>query len=742
MDGRPLSKRHADRSSVRRHLSNEWRIGRRRCVAPMVLAVCAVLGWPALLYSSEVRTGDRADWQRLTRAGKAAYIQGDLDGAKTHCLKALRMAEDAHWDDVRLIHSLNNLASVRLQQGKLKEAERLLRRNLQVARNLGRQHEQYVPACLFNLAFVYKRQGRHAMALRECRQAVELLKKLHGVEHPNYAAGVNNLGDVYLASGQYDRSRSCYERSLAIFKQHLGPNNSRVAVCLSNLATVYRAQRKLDDAQRLLERANAIAKRVEFIPLSDAVLLQNNLAMIHFDKGEYSRAESLLASALRRMESRFGSSHPLVVDPLMSLADCHIRSGKTQQARALYRRAARIAGKRFPKSHRVHESIRKKLVCAERPTAKERLKRAEETNKKLLIERFSVGKYGRLMLLPLKFQGKQYSFLVDTGAPITLFDRSLKNRLGEVIRTIRVRTQNGVKQLQVFKSPNASIGSLSFKTAAPIVCADLTLLRQISGRDIRGILGMDFLHRHVIRIDFDHGELSFLKSADSATGAKVAITYNQNRTPSIEVVAAGIGKRSFAVSTGSIGSGTIALPDFRQLERTGAIQVVGNSIQATLTGQRKQRSGRLQTLRIGNVTGRGVIFRESAINTLGPGFLARFTVTFDFPNRIAYLKPGKNIAKPDEHDRSGLHLLRDGQNTIVKSVDKNSPASRAGIRPGDAIVSLNGMKVSHADLFTIRKKLSETATRMPVIYHRTGTDHEVRLELPRLARTKGSETNR
>ena len=741
MDGRHLPEQHADGRSVLRYLLGERTFGRPGCVSLMVLTVCAGLGWSELSHATEVRPDGHAGWRQCAEAGKAAYIQGDLKGAEAHCRKALRIAEDGHWKDRRLVHSLNNLASVRLQQGRLKEAERILQRALRVTRNLDRQHEQRVAACLFNLAFVHKRQGRHSLALRECQQAVELLKKIHGVKHLDYASGLNNLGDLYLASKQHDRSRRCYERSLAISNLCLGPHHLRVAVCLSNLATVFRAQGKLDDAQRVLERANAIAKRADFVASSDAVLLQNNLAMIYLDQRQYARAESLLGSALRSTESRFGSSHPLVIDPLMSLADCHIRSGRTQQAKALYHRAGRIAGKRLPRSHTVHESIRKKLAWVERTPEKETLKKGAETKERQLMERFPVGKNGRLILLPLKFEHKTYSFLVDTGAPITLFDSSLKNRLGEVIRTIRVRTQNGVKQLLVFKSPKATIGSLPVQTNGSIVCADLSQLRRVSGHNIRGILGMDFLRRHVIRIDCERGDLSFLKSANNAVGTKVVFTDNRNRTPSIEAVVAGIGKRMFAISTGSSGSGTITSSDFRQLKREGAIQVVGNAMQATLTGQQKQRSGRLQKLQIANVARKGVIFRESAINTLGLEFLACFTVTFDFPNRVAYLKPGKNFSEPDEHDRSGLHLLRDRRKTTVDSVDKNTPAARAGIRAGDVLVSLNGTKMSHMDLFTIRGRLSKAGAVIAVTYRRSGADHEARLILP-LARSNAFKTSR
>jgi S1-C subfamily serine protease len=39
----------------------------------------------------------------------------------------------------------------------------------------------------------------------------------------------------------------------------------------------------------------------------------------------------------------------------------------------------------------------------------------------------------------------------------------------------------------------------------------------------------------------------------------------------------------------------------------------------------------------------------------------------------------------DKEDMSGLHLLRDGETTIVYYVDENSPAFADGIKPKDII---------------------------------------------------------
>lgn len=87
---------------------------------------------------------------------------------------------------------------------------------------------------------------------------------------------------------------------------------------------------------------------------------------------------------------------------------------------------------------------------------------------------------------------------------------------------------------------------------------------------------------------------------------------------------------------------------------------------------------------------------------LGLGFFRRHNAIFDFANRMLYLEPGQNFSMPDKEDMSGLHLLRDGDGTIVYSVDENSPAYAGGIRPKDIIESVNGENAYSLTMKAIR----------------------------------------
>ena len=54
---------------------------------------------------------------------------------------------------------------------------------------------------------------------------------------------------------------------------------------------------------------------------------------------------------------------------------------------------------------------------------------------------------------------------------------------------------------------------------------------------------------------------------------------------------------------------------------------------------------------------------------------------------------------------SGLHLLRVSNQTIVHSVDKDSPAEKAGIRANDVILSLQNKDANEYDMQELRRFL-------------------------------------
>jgi hypothetical protein len=119
--------------------------------------------------------------------------------------------------------------------------------------------------------------------------------------------------------------------------------------------------------------------------------------------------------------------------------------------------------------------------------------------------------------------------------------------------------------------------------------------------------------------------------------------------------------------------------------------------------------GRLRELEIGGNKFRDLVCPLSphagVASGLGLAFLRRHVVTFDFPNGLLYLRPGKRFETVEEHDMSGLHLLRKDNKTFVHSVDRESPAALSGVEPGDVIRNINGREAESISIHEIRETL-------------------------------------
>src|SRR5262249_53376225 len=208
---------------------------------------------------------------------------------------------------------------------------------------------------------------------------------------------------------------------------------------------------------------------------------------------------------------------------------------------------------------------------------------------------------------------------------------------------------------------------------------NFTKWRRISGHPIYGMIGMDFLAAHVVHLDFDRGLVRFLEAAPEAAGPALPLTFRDDKRPYIEVESLGL-NFDMMLDTGyvSLDSGWVDRSFFELAVQLQKLKIVGSTLSTDLSTTVAKRTAKATHLRVGKMKFEHPCFSEAEGSALSLGFLTRFNVTFDFPNKKMYLVKNKNFDRPDTWDRSGLHLLRDGEKTLVHSADKKSPAEQAG----------------------------------------------------------------
>jgi len=331
---------------------------------------------------------------------------------------------------------------------------------------------------------------------------------------------------------------------------------------------------------------------------------------------------------------------------------------------------------------------------------------AGRTQQKVLAE-FEITEGGDSILLPVRFKNKEYLFLFDTGTSHTGFDISFKPQLGKAIRTGKGLTVGGPVKSESFAAPKAFLGPFNLKDSREVVCVDLKMPSLVVGKKISGFVGMNFLKKYVIQMDFDKSKLLFLqptKTQNPDWGTELIIKYNPLGIPQITGSICGDTKVDFWVDTGCNSSGVLQGKAFDYILSEKRMKI-SETLFVTAAGTTRQRVARINKLSIGPIEYQDLIFGEGYLSTLGLPFLSRHIVTFDFPNSKVYFKKGKEFDKVDETDMSGLHLLRISGKTVVYSVDEDSPAHKAGIRANDIILKVGNKEASEYDMWKLRRLL-------------------------------------
>ncbi len=325
----------------------------------------------------------------------------------------------------------------------------------------------------------------------------------------------------------------------------------------------------------------------------------------------------------------------------------------------------------------------------------------------LILERFQVNTGGDALLVPVKIAGKERLFLVDTGSTITVIDESVP--VGAFLGVVPAKTPQGEAKVKLHSPPPASLASLPLRLDV-VACTDLTTIRDACGHPIEGILGMDFLSQFVVHIDFDRGELLLLKSVPKDAGEVFSLHSSPRDILEIEAWTSRAQKLRLTVDTGYVAleSGMIQSTASKLLVRNGDFQEIGSRSGATLSGTHEYPLLQGQRMTLGKFSIERPIFAESpGESRLGLGFWSRFVVTFDFPGNKVSLKKGQGFDRPDLYNRTGLRFVKRDGFVLIDQVDLFSPASSAGIRTGDILLSLGTLQTHDTSLLELRKRLCQ-----------------------------------
>ncbi|HEY4414531.1 MAG TPA: hypothetical protein VGO57_02475, partial [Verrucomicrobiae bacterium] len=192
--------------------------------------------------------------------------------------------------------------------------------------------------------------------------------------------------------------------------------------------------------------------------------------------------------------------------------------------------------------------------------------------------------------------GKELVFLVDTGMPWTVFDRSLEPLLGKCLGTRHQGYEEfDSAMVRTYQAPQLYLGDTRLRLWKQVITEDLSRLLVTDYKDsasfqqpISGILGLDCLKNYCLQLDFTAGKMRFLDPDHLATndlGRAFPLLHRGGRFYIIDSLAGTWGTNSW-IDTGSPNDGTLTPELFDQ-----AIQQKG-----TKTKKLKLPNGEISTV--------------------------------------------------------------------------------------------------------------------------------------------------
>jgi TonB family protein len=159
------------------------------------------------------------------------------------------------------------------------------------------------------------------------------------------AATTTELVLKLYAEGKYDEALPLAKRAVKLRETALGADDPLLRSALMNLVDIYFALGKQGDAQSSLERLAKSHEKTDPVASSYSRVL-GRLALVHFVKGNLSKAEESYQRALEVTEKAFGPDGDSTAQAILNLAEFYQVNRNYKKGEPLYKRLVSIQEKR------------------------------------------------------------------------------------------------------------------------------------------------------------------------------------------------------------------------------------------------------------------------------------------------------------------------------------------------------------------------------------------------------------
>lgn len=244
------------------------------------------------------------------------------------------------------------LGRVRRSQGRLEEAESLLKRAIDMQGALGQPHSTLARDSMVMLGGLYSDRGEHARALPVLRQVYESTVAVYGEHHTESAIMLNNLGRALArVEGKRDEAEQHLLRSLEINEFLNGPEHPNTLIARDNIAWLYRLQERWQESIAIDSDVLRIRRRIFGEDHIETAYSKATLGVAYGETGQLDRAEQFLREAIEVYLAQYGEDSWSTGIVYRELGKVLSLQGDNDEALKMLRSAHRILLDVYGKQH-------------------------------------------------------------------------------------------------------------------------------------------------------------------------------------------------------------------------------------------------------------------------------------------------------------------------------------------------------------------------------------------------------
>jgi tetratricopeptide (TPR) repeat protein len=230
-----------------------------------------------------------------------------------HALSVLNQNEEMNLNVGEITNLVNNVGHYLLERNQLDEAEKWLRKGLEVEKEMGREKHHNCATIMDKIAAIKYMKNEYDEVERLFLESIEIKKASLGTNSSDYAAGLNNLGGLYLKKGNLEKAEDYLSRSLTLKRDLLEEKHPEIGSSLVNFAGVLSMNGKVDQAERYLSESIGIFAECEGERSPSVALAKISMALVNEKQNRYNEAESNYRDSISILKKELPQNHPQLI---------------------------------------------------------------------------------------------------------------------------------------------------------------------------------------------------------------------------------------------------------------------------------------------------------------------------------------------------------------------------------------------------------------------------------------------